>query len=250
MQPFSSLAVFIENIELEKNMKHWILIASVTALLILAGNYVVIGQEVEERKVGNFHEVRVGQAIDLYLKKGAEERVKVEVKGIDLDEVITEVSGGRLKVYLDNGRYRNHVVKVYVTYRELDGISASSASSVFSEETIKADNFEINVSSAADVELALDANEVVVSVSSSGDVELSGKAKVFKVDASSAGGVDAFDLEAQKAYIRASSAGSVKISVVNEIDARASSGASIRYRGNPTRSQTDSSSGGSVRKSN
>lgn len=217
------------------------------AVFLFANN--INAQEIEERSVGSFHEVRTGQAIDVYLKQGTKESVRVEVKGISASDVLTEVSGGRLKVFLDHGNYSSHTVKVYVTYVKLDNISASSASGVFSEGTITGDKLEINVSSAADVEVAVDVQEVIVSVSSSGDLEIKGRTKYLDVSASSAGGVDAFDLEAEQAKVRASSAGNAKVTATKEIDANASSGGSIRYRGNPERSQTDSSSGGSVRKS-
>ena len=211
--------------------------------------YGINAQEIEERNVGSFHEIRTGQAIDVYLKPGTKESVRVEAKGISLRDVLTEVSGGRLKIYLDHGRHSSHSVKVYVTFVKLDHISASSASGVFTEGTIKGDRLEINVSSAADVEVAVEMNEINVSVSSSGDLELKGNTKYLDISASSAGGVDAFDLEADNVRVRASSAGSAKVTANKEIDAHASSGGSIRYRGNPERSQTDSSSGGSVRKS-
>lgn len=220
-----------------------------SALFLFSIVFVAKAQTVEERNVDSFHEVRTGQAIDVYLKEGSKESVRVEARGISLSDVLTEVSGGRLKIHLGSGRYNNHVVKVYVTYVKLDHISASSASSVYSEGTIKGDRLEVNVSSAADVEVAVDMNEITASVSSSGDLELKGKAKYLDISASSAGGVDAFDLEAESVKVRASSAGGAKVMAIKEIDARASSGGSIRYKGNPERSQTDSSSGGSVRKS-
>lgn len=210
----------------------------------------VMAQDTEVRNVGSFHEIRTGQAIDVYLKEGTKESVKLEVKGISLNEVLTDVSGGRLKIHLGPGRHNSHVIKVYVTYVKLDHISASSASSVFSEGTIKGDRLEINVSSAADVDVTVDMDEITASVSSSGDLELKGRSKYLDISASSAGGVDAFDLESENVKVRASSAGGAKVVATKEIDARASSGGSIRYRGNPERSQTDSSSGGSVRKSN
>jgi len=56
-------------------------------------------------------------------------------------------------------------------------------------------------------------------------------------------------LEAEEVTAGASSAGSIKINVTQKIDARASSGADIRYRGSPMKTNTNSSSGGSVRKS-
>lgn len=205
-------------------------------------------QDVEGRKVEPFDRIRVSRAIDVYLKRGDEERVKVEAKGISTKRVLTEVSNGVLKIQLDHGSKSSHNVKVYVTYKTINGISASSASSVFSEETLKGINLNINVSSAADVELKVDMRKITASASSSGDLELKGRTEYLDLDVSSAGGVDAFDLQADQVKVRASSAGGAKVAVEKEIDAKASSGASIKYRGNPERSQTDSSSGGSVRK--
>ena len=217
-----------------------------TVLLITVQSY---GQQKEKRDVGSFDEVQVSQAIDLYLKKGTKESVEVEARGLDYDEVLTEVRGSRLKVHLEGHRYRNISVKVYVTYVELQGISASSASTVYAEGTIKGDRMTIDVSSAADVEVSVDVNDLNVSASSSGDVEVAGKSKFLEVSVSSAGGVDAYDLEAENVRVRASSGAGAKVNAKNEIDAHASSGASIRYIGNPAKSRTDSSSGGSVRKS-
>ncbi|UII24439.1 DUF2807 domain-containing protein [Fulvivirga maritima] len=207
------------------------------------------GQDVEERELGSFHEIRTGQAIDVYLQKGNKESVKIEARGIDLDDVVTNISGGRLKIELEDGHFRNHSVKVYVTYVNLDGISASSASSVYGKDQIEGESMDIRVSSAADVSVSVAVNSLEVSVSSSGDLDLKGTANEVEITASSAGGIDAYDLKGKRVQARVSSAGSAKVYAVEEIDAHASSAGSIRYRGNPQKSQTNTSSGGSVRKS-
>ena len=79
---------------------------------------------------------------------------------------------------------------------------------------------------------------------------LEGSANTLELEVSSAGEIDAYELACENVRAEASSAGSAKISVSKELNARASSGGSIRYRGTPTRTNTDSSSGGSVKKSN
>ena len=79
---------------------------------------------------------------------------------------------------------------------------------------------------------------------------LEGKVKSLEIEASSAGDIDAYRLESEKVYARTSSAGSAKVNVTKELEAHASSGGSIRYRGNPVKTNTDSSSGGSVKKTN
>ena len=209
-----------------------------------------LAQETQTRSVSSFTGVKVAEGIDVYLKKGDKESVRVEVYGTKVDNVITEVSGSYLKIHMREDNRGNVNVKVYVTYVKIDKLSASSAGSIYSEGTIDANSMEISSSSAANVEIAINAGEVEISSSSAGEVEVKGKAKSLRVDASSAGEIDAYDLESQKVNAQASSAGSIKINATVELDAHASSGGSIRYRGNPDKSNTNSSSGGSVKKSN
>jgi hypothetical protein len=224
----------------------------VTSVLVLLIASISFGQQAQTRSVGAFTGVKAAEGIDVYLKKGDKESVRVEVYGTSLENVITEVSGSYLKVHMrDEDRDRGNVnVKVYVTYVKIDKLSASSAGSIFSEGTIEANSLEVSSSSAANVEISINAGEVEVSSSSAGEVEVKGKAKSLTAEASSAGEIDAYDLETQKVNAEASSAGSIKVNVTVELNAHASSGGSVRYRGNPDRSNTNSSSGGSVKKSN
>jgi hypothetical protein len=213
--------------------------------------YSVFSQQSEVRQVGSFQGVKASEAVDVYLKKGDKESLKVEVTGTDLANVLTEVNGTTLKVHLRDGNYfHKKTVKVYVTYAHLEKISASSAANVFSEGVIKSGNFAISVSSAATVEVALDSEDVSVDASSAGDVVLEGKAKSLEIEASSAGDIDAYNLESEKVKASVSSAGSAKVTVTKELQAHASSAGSIRYRGNPLKTNTESSSGGSVKKTN
>jgi hypothetical protein len=224
----------------------------VVMLLMACSASVVLAQQTETRNVGSFSGVKAAEGIDVYLKQGDKESVKVEVTGssIKTSDVLTEVSGSYLKVHLKDGNHKNIDVKVYVTYVNLDKLSASSAGSIFSEGKIKANTMEISASSAGTIEVTVEANQVEASSSSAGDIELKGKAKSISVDASSAGEIDAYDLESDSVDAEASSGGSVKVNVNKNLDAHASSGGSIRYRGNPDKSITESSSGGSVKKSN
>lgn len=223
----------------------------ISGLLILF-SVPVFAQNSEMRTVGSFRAVKVSQSIDVYLKKGDKEGAKVEVHGGDLSNVSTEVEGSTLHISMKNSRgfFSNMDVKVYVTYVNIDKITASSAASVFSEGMIKATNLDVTVSSAANVEISIDAASVMVDVSSAGEAVLEGKATKSEVEVSSGGEVDAYRLESESVLARVSSGGDAKVSVSKDLEAHASSGGDLRYRGNPTRTNTHSSSGGSVKKSN
>jgi len=232
-------------IKIQKYMKKVLGVIALSLVLFSA-----LAQESEVRSVGSFKGVKVGEAIDVYLKKGDKESVKVEVTGASLSDVLTEVSGTYLKVHMRDGRYRNRDVKVYVTYVALEKIHASSASNVFSEGMIRSNSMDISVSSAATIEISIETGFVSIDASSAGDMVLEGKAKELALEVSSAGEVDAYGLECEIVRANASSAGSAKLSVSKELNAHASSGGSIRFRGSPSKTNTDSSSGGSVKKSN
>ncbi len=224
--------------------KFW---SALTLSFILAAAW---GQDSEVRSVGSFTGIKAAEAIDVYLKKGDRESVRVEVSGTDISNVLTEVSGSYLKIHMRDGRYRNRNVKVYVTYVSLNKLHVSSAANVFSDGTIKAKTMDISASSAGSAELSIDAESVSIDASSAGDIVLEGRAVNIEVEVSSAGEIDAYGLESENGNASASSAGSAKISVSKELTAQASSGGSIRYRGSPAKTNTSSSSGGSVKKSN
>lgn len=238
------------------------------AALVLTG-YSVSAQNSETRKLSSFDEVSVSQGIEVYLSEGSEEKARIEIDGnIDLDEVLTDVNGGTLKIHLDGNNYRNVDVQVYVTYKRLEGLRASSAGSIEVKDdvecdcsfdidvssagevevTVKADEVELEASSAGDIDARVFANDLEASVSSAGDIEISGKVREIEVTASSSGDFSGYDLVSEEADLRASSGGSIKVTVTKDIKARASSGGSINYKGNPEYSDKESSSGGSVRR--
>jgi len=242
MQPYFNPRVIKANKEVMKSLVIFIL-----GLISIQS----IAQQSETRQLSSFKGIKVSNAVDVYLKKGSKESARVEVSGVQLTDVITDMEGTSLRVKMRSNMNWNKInVKVYVTYVSLEKISASSASSVFAEEAIKANDLTINVSSAANVELAVDAAFTTVDASSAGEVVLEGKSTKLEVEASSAADVDAYKLDCETVNASASSGGEAKISVSKDLDAHASSGADIRYRGNPSRTNTSSSSGGSVKKTN
>ena len=227
-----------------------IIMKKLLAVVFIGITAIASAQQTENRSVGSFKGVKAMEGIDVYLKKGDKEAVRVEVTDINPEVVITEVSGDYLKIHMKEGDYRNPSVKVYVTYVEINKLSASSASNIFCTGAIKTNRLMLNASSAGTIDIQIEVNELEASASSAGDLNLKGKARSVEIEASSSGEVNAYELATEVAEVKASSGGGAKVSVTKEIRAHASSGGVVRYKGNPERSNTNSSSGGSVKKSN
>lgn len=221
-------------------------------VLLMVSLTQIQAQQTATRNVGSFKGVKAAEGIDVYLKKGTRESIRIETNGTDPENVITEVTGSYLRIHMKDMRYNrgNVDVKVYVEYVTLDKLSVSSAASILSEGTIKTGNIELNASSAGEMKVSLDAEAVTLSASSAGEIEVKGKCNSVNAEASSAGEVDAYDLEAKSVTAQANSAGSVQVYVTESLNAQANSGGDVRYRGNPDKSITNSNSGGSVKKTN
>lgn len=240
----------------------------ITLLGVLVAGY-TFAQSEETRSLSSFSKVSTHEGIVVYLEEGNREEARIVSDNIDLEDILTDVSGSTLKIHLDGNNYRNVDVEVYVTYKSLTALRASSAGSIIAKDrietsgdfdvdvssagdvsaTIKADELSIDASSAGDAKLEVDVDEIDAEVSSSGDIEITGTARYQDVQASSSGDYDAYDVVCEEVEAGVSSGGSIKVNVTSKIDARASSGGSVRYKGSPKYVDVSSSSGGSVRKS-
>lgn len=228
-----------------------LMVLTATFTAVQAGN----SQKTETRTVNSFNAIDVSAGIDLYLKMGATEEVKVVADDDVIDEIVTEVKNGTLHIYMKKGNLFNFfnfgstsTRKVYVTVASLKRIHASSGSDVRSENTLQGDVLEISSSSGSDVVLDVVYKNVSLDSSSGSDIKMSGKAKTVRASASSGSDINARDLEAVIVHANASSGADVVVHATGEIYANASSGGDVGYYGNPAVKNIDESSGGDVSK--
>lgn len=200
----------------------------------------------ETRNVSGFDGVKASSGINVYLFQGDDEKVLVETDENLQESVITEVDGSILKCYIEGSIQRSSKLNVYVNYKKLNLIKASSGSDVYGETVIVTSDIKIDVSSGADVKVELKAETVYCNVSSGADAVLKGEAEHFDGDASSGADIKAADLLVKTCKASASSAGDIRITVSEKIEANASSGGDVVYSGNPKIEHINESSGGDV----
>ncbi len=201
----------------------------------------------EKRKIDtDFTRVKVSSGIDLHIRQGSKVSLTVEADENLHEYIVTEVSGDQLKIYVDGNIWRAKSRKVYLTVTTIEELRATSGSDVFSEGIISAKDLEVSTSSGADMRIEVEANNVTSSSSSGSDLRISGKAKTHSTSASSGSSVHAYNLESKEVTARVSSGADIGVFASESIDARATSGGDIRYRGNPEKVNKKTSSGGGV----
>lgn len=205
----------------------------------------------QTRKVSEFHGISVSTGIDLYLTQKNTQEVFVEADQDILEDLITEVEGGILKIHMKEKswlqmNWNNSPRKVYVSFTNLDQLKASSGSDVRSQSVLNLKNLDVDASSGSDVQLELNASEVNAESSSGSDITLKGKTTSLQVNASSGSDIDAAELQSERCNASVSSGSDIQVFVTDQLDANASSGGEISYSGNPAHKDINESSGGDV----
>ena len=203
---------------------------------------------IKERKAEDFAGIKVSSGIDVYLKQGNNMSITVEADENLHEYILTEVRNGVLNVYTDANIRESKMKRVYVTMKDINSVSTTSAGDVVGETPVKSDRLELSASSAGNIKLEVTSKEIKINISSSGDMTLSGETDILEADLSSAGDLNAYELTVREADISASSAGDADINVTEKLTARASSAGDINYRGNPKYIDSHSSSAGGIHK--
>ena len=194
----------------------------------------------EVREAKNFHAISVSNAFDVFISQGNEEAVAVSAADQKYrDEIKVEVNNGVLKIGLkDEGKFwkgwngDKMKLKAYISFKNIDRLSASGACDVRVQGTINADDLEIRLSGASDLkEGKFNAKTLNVDISGASDVTISGTAGQLKIEASGASDIKGFDLVVDYCDVHASGASSISITVNKELSARASGASDIHYRG-------------------
>ncbi len=214
----------------------------------------VVDANAEVRTVSGFTGIEVSGAIDLYISQGSSEAVAISANTEEIRARIkTEVRSGTLHVYFDGKGlnwkvWGNNKMKAYVTYKTLLKLEASGACNVKATDPIKQAELKMEMSGASDFSGELAISLLKLSASGASNVSMFGTVANAIVDASGACNIKAYDLQTDMCKIDASGASNVRITVNKELNATASGGSTIFYKGTGLIRDISSSGGASVKR--
>ncbi|MGQ7867753.1 head GIN domain-containing protein [Sunxiuqinia sp. sy24] len=219
-------------------------------LLVVLPSYAISEKSGKQtRMTASFHGISVSSGIDLYMSQGDSEAVTVEADVSIIDDVITEVEDGILRIYMKKklSWIRNEARTVFVTFDDLTRLDVSAGADVEAENAFHLDELEITVSAGADLEIGdLNAKTVWLDTSTGSDAELSGRVINFEASSSSGADISCAHLVAENCQVSVSSGSDATVHATKVLKANASSGGDIRYKGNPAHKDINESSGGDV----
>lgn len=167
------------------------LLITIAAFSLQAQN-VVHDANAQVRKVGNFNKIRISSAINLYLSQGGTQGVAVSSEDQKVTgRIITEVSNGTLKIYVENGvwnswNWGNKHLKAYVTFTTLEMLDASGACNIELTDPINVSDFKLELSGASNMNGAIKGSDISFELTGASNAKLSINASSFTVSQSGA----------------------------------------------------------------
>jgi hypothetical protein len=191
----------------------------------------------ETRDLSGFTKVSFGVSGDLYINLGSEFKVVLEGEKKLLEDIVTEVTNGKLVIKKENWRLNmNEKVTVYITMPDLKGLGVSGSGRAEIKDALKTDKLVLNVSGSG----KLFTTDVVVtdlncSISGSGDIILGGNGDAASADISisGSGNYTGEMLKIGLAEISISGSGNCSCNVTESLKASVSGSGNVRYIGNP-----------------
>ncbi|MBK1439020.1 DUF2807 domain-containing protein [Parapedobacter sp. ISTM3] len=201
----------------------------------------------ETRDVSGFHALASGGSINVEVRFGASESVRLEGDAAAIREIETIVEKGTLKI-----RYKKHAWKMgrnwgsvtaYVTAKRLDGVAQSGSGSITIMGTISGDELNASVSGSGRIAFAANVQLCNASVSGSGRITASGSATESNVSISGSGRFDGRELKSRSANLKVSGSGNIMIHADERLEASISGSGNVHYSGNAQTNVRTSGSG-------
>ena len=207
------------------------------------------GNVTTEKRIvqGEFKNISVSNAIDLVIQQSDSTEITVEADDNLQKDIITKVENGTLIIKCKYNSFRDITKKkVTVKMPKIDKLEASSASTVINNGLITGEDLNLETSSAASIDLNVESDNVTIDSGSGSTINIKGKALKTRISASSGSNVNARQLQVNEIQAEASSGASVNVHPIVNLKAEASSGGSINYDSTPKTIEKTASSGGTI----
>ena len=228
-------------------------------LLIITGGVSVKAQNIvydenaEVRTVEKFNGIELSGAVSLYLSQGSTTGVAVSAGEEKYNNKIkTEVKDGILRISVEAGvwngfNWTNRKIRAYVTVTDVNRLDVSGASYVSISGTLKGEELKMEISGASEVKGIIDINKFDMDISGASVCRLSGTVKEATIDASGACKVNSYDLVIDRCKASSSGASNIRVTVNGELNADASGGSTIYYKGAGIGKVLNTSGGASIK---
>jgi hypothetical protein len=208
------------------------LMGLISLFLILAIN---TKAQKQERDLPEFYKISFATGGYLEIVQGEKQSVVLEGNQSELDNIITTVDNGRLRIYTKNYIEQIHDLKVYITVKELSDITVAGSGDVVMNSSLTTRSINLEISGSGDIKISdLTASKVELQITGSGNINVKGTStERIDVNVTGSGDVKASELETKNADVNITGSGSVEIFTTDMLEDNIVGSGNLYYKGKP-----------------
>ena len=245
-----------------RNMSKQTLLGALSTALTLTG---AAHAADERRDVDTFYAINYALPFEVEFVQGDQEYVLLEGDEDVIEDVITEIKDGTLRVYRRDRWFNWNDGKIVVTigFEEIDSLAlagsgdgfveridsedltlAISGSASLEAEEVSAKALLLKIAGSGDVSIAdLDADSISTKIAGSGDIELAGRSDEQEITIAGSGDYDGRRLRSDASDISIKGSGDVEVWAESQLDVSIMGSGDVRFYGDPTITERINGSG-------
>ena len=205
-------------------------------------------QAVEHRDVKPFDKLVLSGSMIVELVSGDMEEIRIECSGISPERIFTRNKSDVLEVSLikDGLNTNTYQVKVRITYKDVDELKLYDNVELLAKEALTTKSLKITAEASCNLSLPISINTLEIYAHNGSNLLLTGSVTNIKVKLENGSHLMAYGLVTRKAKIEANGGSKVQIVVADSIEADASTGSTIAFKGEPNEAIIKTTFGGQV----
>ncbi len=209
---------------------------------------ILLGQNNEYTPLVDFTKIDVTDKIILQLERGTTNEIKLQVQGMERENVIVEVVDGTLKLDIVDELISGKV-RATVKYKSLEEIYGSGMAEISTGNLIKDEHVKVVLKSGTNAYLDFDIKSLTAELVEGSLLQAEGYAVQQNITVKSSATFSGYDLEGEKVDVLAIFGGKAKVYAEKELNIDARTGSYICYKGKPEVKNIESKGGSTVESS-
>ena len=198
------------------------------------------------KDVGDFHELKVYDLIEVNLIQSNEN--KVVIKGNHTDDVKIINQNGKLKLRMEiETRFRGEDTYIEVYFKNIRTIDANEGAYIVGNEMIEQDKIELKAQEGGRIKVGLAVDHTKIKAVTGGIIEASGLSKSQEIQLNTGGIFEGRALLTKETKIGITAAGEAEINASDRVDVRVTAGGDVNIYGNPKEVNEKKLAGGRIK---
>ena len=213
--------------------------------LFLFAGLALSAQGTIDREVGEFHEIKVYDLIEVNLIQSDVNRILIKGKNTGDINFVNKDGVLKLRMPLEK-KFRGEDTFIEVYYTDLRTIDANEGAQIVCNEMLEQDRIELRAQEGAQIEIGMTVRDAQIRAVTGGIIRASGLATNQVIKINTGGIFEGRELKTDTSSIKVSTGGEAELYASAEVDIQIRAGGDVHVYGDPKKVYKDTMFGGRI----